>query len=301
VRFFKALVLAALIIVFLCSVVSADFTAKTKTTTSGIMGMGGMTSETAYFIKGDEVAIAYKMEMSSMGQGPKGGNSTKMIFRKGGKELVIINNNEGTYSILDEKMIDSMASLIGNLGGMADSLMEMMTVETMEAKITDSTREIQNLKAREMSLNMHVIMNIQMMGPETTPVNMKMNGSMWGTKDFDEYETYAGMIEDVSSLLMSGSGGGFSGLMTFMKAFGIDPETMDEAMKFATYIPLEGMFNINMEIPNMPMNMTMNTELVETSKENIPDSEFKIPEDMEQVEPDLDFSGGGMGFPGMGQ
>lgn len=298
-RFFKALVLAVLIIVFLCSVVSADFTAKTKTTTSGIMGMGGMTSETAYFIKGDKVAIAYTMEMSSMGQGPKGGNSTKMIFRNGGKELVIINNNEGTYSILDEKMIDSMATMIRTLGGKADSLMENMTVDTMEAKITDSTREIQGLKADEMSMNMHISMMVQMMGPEPTPLNVKMNGSMWGTKDFAEHKTYAEMVGEASSLLMTGSSGGFSGMMPFMETFGIDQATMDEVMKFTAYIPLEGMFTVKMDIPNMPMNMTINTELLETSKENIPDSEFKIPEDMEQVEPDFDFSGGGMGFPGM--
>jgi len=300
VRFCKALVLAALISVFLCSAVSADFTAKTKTTTSGIMGMGGMTSGTTYLIKGDEVAIASTMEMPSMGQGQKGGN-TKMILRKNGKELVMINYNQGTYSILDEKLIDSMAAVIGNLGGLADSLKEQMTVQTMEAKITDSTRKIQDLKAEEMSLNMHVVMHVQMMGPEPTQIDVKMTGSMWGTKDFDEHGTYAKMIEDISALMMSGSGGGFSGLMPLMETFGIDQATMDEVMKFALYIPLEGAFNVKMEVPNMPMNVTMNTELIETSKEAIPDSEFEIPEDMEQVEPDLDFSSGGMGFPGMGQ
>jgi hypothetical protein len=124
---------------------------------------------------------------------------------------------------------------------------------------------------------------------------------MWGTKDFDGHESYANMIEGISTQIMSGSGGGLSGIMPLMEAFDIDQETMDEAMKFAKYIPIEGAFNMNMEIPNMPMNMTINTELVETSGEAIPDSEFEVPEGFKQVEPDFDFGGGGMAFPGMGQ
>ncbi|MBD3218573.1 MAG: hypothetical protein GF310_09880 [candidate division Zixibacteria bacterium] len=299
-RSFRALVLAAILVVFLCSAVMADFTAKTETTTSGFMGMGGMTSENTYLIKKDKIAIATTMDMPAMGQGQKGGN-TRMILRKNGKELVTIDYNKKTYSVMDEKMIDSMAAMFENLGGMADSLKEMMTVETMESKMTGNTKKIQGLKAEEMTMNMHMIMEVKMMGPEPTPIDMKMSGNMWGTKDFDGHESYAKMIEGISTQIMSGSGGGLSGIMPLMEAFDIDQETMDEAMEFAKYIPIEGAFNMNMEIPNMPMNMTINTELVETSGKAIPDSEFEVPEGFKQVEPDFDFGGGGMAFPGMGQ
>jgi hypothetical protein len=296
----KFIFLPALIILLLCSSLFADFTAKTKMTLTSMMG--NMETQTTYLIKGEKIATVTTTSSPMMAQaGQESEQKMKMILLDGGKQMMTIDYGDSTYSVMDEKMIDSVAVMMQDMGGMLDSLKEMMDVKTMSAKMTGQTKEIQGLKAEEMSLTIDMVMKGQMMGPDVTEIPMKITGSQWGTKDFPGSEEYGKTVQKVGEIMMSGSSGGMGGIMPLMEAFGIEKGTLEEAMKFATYIPIEGTMTISMEIPGMPLNMQMTTSLVSASKDAIPDAEFEAPKGFKKTEPDFDFSGGGFSFPGMGQ
>jgi hypothetical protein len=292
--------LSSLIIFLLCGPLFADFTVKTKMTTTTVMG--NIETENTYLIKGDRLATVMNMNnpmAAQMGQSAQ--QETKMIVLNGGKKMINVDYIDSTYSVMDEKMIDSMSAFVKNLGGMLDSIKQIMNIKSMSAKMTGQTKEIGGLKAEQMTMSMDIVINAQMMGPQATDIPVKITGDQWGTQDFPGHEEYAKTVQKIGDLIMTGSGGGLGGLMPIMEAMGIEKGTIEEAMKFATYIPIEGTIKISMEIPGMPFNMQMATNLVSTSKEAIPDSEFEAPKGFKEVEPDFDFSGGGFSFPGMGQ
>lgn len=296
----KIIFLSALIVFVFCGSLFADFTVKTKMTMTSMMG--NMETQTTYLIKGNTFATVTKTNSPMLAQmGKASEQQTKMIVLDGGKQMINVDYGDSTYSIMDEKMIDSVSNMMKNMGGMLDSIKQMMNIKSMSAKMTGQTKEIGGMKAEEMSMAIDMVVKAQMMGPDATEIPMKIKGDQWGTQDFPGHEEYVKTIQSIGELMMGGTSGGFGGIMPLMEAMGVEKGDVEDAMKFAAYIPIGGTITMSMEIPGMPFNMQMDTELVSSSKDAIPDSEFQAPKGFKKVEPDFDFSGGGFGLPGMGQ
>lgn len=296
----KIIFLFALIILLLCSSLFADFTAKTKTTMTTMMG--NIETQTTYLIKGGKFAIVTNMNNPMLAQiGQPAQQETKMIVLDGGKRMINVNYVDSTYSVMDEKMIDSMAVMMQDMGGTLDSLKNIMDVKSMSAEMTGQTKDIGGFKAEEMSLALEMVVKGQVGGLEPTEIPVKVSGDQWGTQDFPGHAEYAKTVQEMGEIMMSGSSGILGGLMPIMKALGIEEGTIEEAMKFATYVIVGGTITISMEVPGMPINIQVTTDLVESSKAAISDSEFQAPKGFKEVEPESEFSGGGLGLPGMGQ
>ncbi len=312
-KLMRVVILSALIAIFLSLPASADFAVKTKMTMSGMPMMGNFNMQQTYLITGSQMAVALDMENPMMGAA--GGVHTKNIIRDGGKEMLVVNYADSTYSLYDKKVLDSMsASIMGEMDKALDSLQEMLTIEKMSMKMTGEKKMINEIEAEEFAIDIKFQMMMAMMGPEPTPMNISVSGSQWGTKQFAEFEFYKKMSEELAGVFAGGASGGFGDMMKFFEKMGMEKGTVDEVAKFAGYVVLAGDLDISIEMvmpdmdeeaaammPGMTFNMKMTTAPVEVSSKSIAASEFEIPKGFEKVESAADFSGGGFGFPGMGQ
>jgi hypothetical protein len=302
----KYCMLTMVLVILICGSVSADFIAKTKMTLAGIPMLGNIEMEQTYLIKGDNYATVMTMNNPMMAQmGQAGSVETRSIVRKGGEEIVIVNYADSSYAIFDGAAMDSLAGAIEKMGGMLDSLKEMLTINKVDVRMTGNKKDIQGLKAEELALDVDISMNLPIMGPEPVPMRMTMTGSQWGTKDFSEYPVFRKMAEVMQSMLLGGVG--FSSLKPILDKLGIDQKVMDEAMKFAGLVPVEGSMLIsitpsaeggtdNPMMQGMSFNIQMNTVLLETSTKSIPESEFSVPKGFKEND-SLTPSQGGFGFP----
>lgn len=312
-KLMRVVILSTLIAMFLCLPASADFAVKTKMTMSGMPMMGNFGMQQTYLITGSQIAVALDMENPMMGAA--GGVHTKNIIRADGKEMLVINYADSTYSLYDKKVLDSMsASIMGEMDKALDSLMEMLTIEKMSMVMTGEKKKINELEAEELAIDIKFQMMMAMMGPEPTPMNISVSGSQWGTRQFAEFAFYKKMSEELAGVFGGGASGGFGDMMKFFEKMGMEKGTVDEVAKFVGYVVLAGDLNITVEMvmpdmdeeaaammPGMTFNMKMITEPVEVSSKAIAASEFEIPKGFEKVESAADFSGGGFGFPGMGK
>jgi hypothetical protein len=312
-KLMRVVVLAALIAIFLNLPASADFTVKTKMTMSGMPMMGNFSMQQTYLITGSQMAIGLKMENPMMGAA--GGIHTRNIIRAGGTEMLVVNYADSTYSLYDKKVLDSMsASIMGEMDKVLDSLKDMLTIEKMSMMMTGEKKKINDLEAEELAIDIKFQMMMTMMGPEPTPMNISVKGSQWGTKQFAEFEFYKKMSQELAGVFGGGASGGFGDMMKFFEKLGMEKGTVDEVTKFTGYVVLAGDLDISVEMvmpdmdeeaaatmPGMTFNMKMTTEPVEASSKSIAASEFEIPKGFEKVESAADFSGGGFGFPGIGQ
>ncbi len=145
-------------------------------------------------------------------------------------------------------------------------------------------------------------------------MKISVSGSQWGTRQFAEFEFYKKMNEELAGVFGGGASGGFGDMMKFFEKMGMEKGAADEVSKFIGYVVLAGDLDISVEMvmpdmdeeaaammPGMTFNMKMITEPVEVSSKSIAASEFEIPKGFEKVDNAADFSGGGFGFPGMGQ
>jgi len=303
-KLFKISISVALLIFMISAVASADMTLKTKTDMSGMMGMSS-TNFSTYMIKANQIAF---INETSAGMGGQNMNmKTKTIMRNGGNEMLVINYEDKTYSVIDKEKANEIIG--GEMKDMMDSLKEMMTVNEFEFGMTGKTKEINGMKAEESSMLMDMVMSIQMQGPEPIPAHMKMTGTQWLTNDFKDADAFKKLSLAMTESFMGAGQSGMGSMKPFLEAMGISEAKMNEAMKMIGYIPVEGVMNIEMkmempgmsaDMPGMTMNMKLTTSLVESSDANIPDSEFEIPEGFKESE-EFTMPSGGMGFPGMGQ
>ncbi len=300
----KIFLSAVIMVSILAAVAAADFTVKTKTEMSGMMGMSS-TTNTTYLIKPGQVAFLTDMSGGMMGQ--QTGMKNKVIVRNEGKEMVVINYNDKTYSVVD--MAEAEKKMGKEIKEAMDSLKEMMTLNEFDFGMTGNTKEIQGMKASEVKMIMDMAMAINMQGPEPIPAKMKMSGSQWMTQDFKDADTYKKFAEAMAESMMGGGQTGIAAMKPFLEALGVSEAKMAEAMKLAGYVLLEGQIDISMnmempgmakDMPGMSMNMKMVTTLEETSNAEIPAAEFDVPEGFTETE-EVSLPSGGMGFPGMAQ
>ena len=300
----KIIFCSMILVLLVFSLASADFTVKTKMTMSGIPMMGNMTQETTYYITKDKYAI-----MSSM-DNPAAQVKTKTLISDNGKNMVMINYTDKSYSVFDQSQKDKVQEAMAEVDKMLDSLKESITIEKIDIKMTGNTKKIMGVDAAEMAFDVKAKVVAAMMGPQATPINVSFTGSMWGTKDFAEYPNYSSAVGAMAENYLGMAQGGMNSFGPILEKLGIDQAAVDELLKFSALVPVEGNMTMGIEMvmpegsgasmPGMTMNMNMVTTAEAVSKDAIAKTEFEIPEGFEQKDM-LEGLEGGFSIPGFGQ
>lgn len=304
----KSLLVTVLLGLFLSATLTADFAVKQEMVMSGIPMMGNLITKQTYLIKGDQLAIEQSMQNPMM---PQMSTQTRSIV-KGGNQIIIVNYMDSTYSMHGESMVDSLADMMDMLDDMVDSIKEMVTIKSIKMGMSGKTKDIKGHKAEEMAFIADVDIKAKMMGPEPMPMTIKIDGSYWGTKDFDDYNNYKKQMQVMQNLFFKSGQGGLTGMTPILEKLGIDKDMVEDAMQFSEYVPLEGTMKIvvDMEMTEemkqgmgqmfkMPMTINMNTNLIEAAEAEIDASEFVQPEGFEKVDNAVMPGGGGFSPLGM--
>lgn len=293
-----------LLVLLIFSLASADFTVKSKMAMSGMPMMGNMTTSTTYYITKDKFAV-----MTSMEGGPAN-VKTKSIVSDKGASMVMIDYVNQTYTVFDQSQKDKMQETMAEVEKMLDSLKESVTIEKIDIKMTGNTKKIMGINAEEMMFDAKAKIMATMMGPNPTPINLSFSGTMWGTKDFAEHKEFSEFTQGMVDSYLGMNQGGMNSFVPILTKLGIEKATIDEMMKFSTYVPLEGNMTMGIEMvmpegaganmPGMTMNMNMVTTAEVVSKDAIAKTEFEIPEGFKKSE-NMEGMGGSLPIPGFGQ